>query len=278
MRKHRRLFYLLFLILILVLGFYTVFIEPGSLILREERFVLKGLKSSVRLALVSDLHTGSFRNSFDHLRRVVEKTNEQHPDLILLPGDFVISGVLGGTFVEPEAIAAILKNLKAPLGIYATLGNHDWWYDGDRVRRALESVGIEFLENKSLRLETKGNAFWLMGIGDVTEKKEDLKKAFETRTDPSLPTLAMTHSPDLFPQIPSEIPLVLAGHTHGGQVRLPLIGRPIVPSKYKDRYSQGFIFENNHSIYVTAGVGTSILPVRFRIPPEIVLMTLTPSP
>jgi predicted MPP superfamily phosphohydrolase len=88
------------------------------------------------------------------------------------------------------------------------------------------------------------------------------------------PTIALTHNPDIFPRIPRSVPLLLAGHTHGGQVNLPLIGRPIEPSVFGQRYAAGHVFENDHHLFVTTGIGTSILPVRFRVPPEIVMLTL----
>ena len=187
-------------------------------------------------------------------------------------GDFVIQDVVGGEFVEPETIAAHLKDLRAPLGVYAVLGNHDWWLDGERVRRALESTGVRVLENDAARIEKDGRAFWLAGLADLWTRKPDIEATLAKVTDDA-PVIALTHNPDLFPRIPPRVILTLAGHTHGGQVNLPVVGRPVVPSQFGQLYAQGHVQEQGRHLFVTSGVGTSIIPVRFRVPPEIIVLT-----
>jgi uncharacterized protein len=226
-----------------------------------------------RVAVLSDLHVGSPHRSLANLREVIDATNAEHADLIVVLGDLVIQGVAGGRFIEPEPIAAELSALRAPLGVVAVLGNHDWWYDGPRVRRALEANGIPVLENQNLRLTYREKSFWLCGLADLWTRGDHLKQTLAEIPDGD-PVVVLMHNPDLFPEMPARVSLTLAGHTHGGQVNLPFIGRPIVPSKFGQRYAYGLVEEGDRKLFVTGGIGTSIIPVRFRVPPEVVVLTL----
>ena len=204
----------------------------------------------------------------------MRRVNETNPDLVLIPGDFVIQGVRGGRFVEPETIAENLKELRARRGVFAVLGNHDWWLNGERVRRALESAGIRVLENDAARVEfDSGKAIWLAGLADLWTRRPDIPGTLAKVTDDA-PVIAFTHNPDIFPNMPRRVILTIAAHTHGGQVNIPLVGRPIVPSDYGQRYAAGLIVEDGRHLYVTTGIGTSIIPVRFRVPPEITVLTM----
>ena len=152
-------------------------IEPGMLVVRHLQMELPGWKSELRIAVLSDLHVGSPHVGLDKVRTIVEKTNAENPALIVLLGDFVIggpnggsSGMRGGGFVEPEETAAELKKLRAPLGVFAVLGNHDWWYDGERVGRALTAAGIQVLENRAVRV----GPIWLGGIADYWTREPDV--------------------------------------------------------------------------------------------------------
>ena len=233
--------------------------------------------ASLRVALISDLHVGAPYKGLPALKHLVSVTNAEKPDLILRLGDFVThGGVVGGHFVSPEAIADDLANLHAPLGVIAVLGNHDWWYDGLRVRRALESHGIRVLENEAISLELRQHRFWVGGLSDLWTRGDGVAATLAQVHDGE-PILLAMHNPDVFPGIPGRVSLALAGHTHGGQVKLPLIGRPHVPSKYGQRYAYGLIEEGGRKLFVTGGVGTSIIPVRFGVPPEIVILQLNPE-
>ena len=248
--------------------------EPRRLVVRESSLSLPcWVGAPIRVAVLSDLHVGSPYVGIEKLERVVELTNAGHPDLVVLLGDFVIQDVVGGSFVPPERIASTLKDLHAPLGVYAVLGNHDWWLDAPRIERAFRSAGIQVLEDRAVRLGRDRASFWLVGISDYMEGAHDVKRALSGVND-TAPVIAITHNPDVFPTIPRRVCLTLAGHTHGGQVALPIVGRPIVPSHYGDDYAIGHIHEAARDLFVTSGVGTSIIPVRFRVPPEIVFLQL----
>ncbi len=230
---------------------------------------LDGLK----IALISDIHAGSPYVGKTRIRDLVLRVNAAEPDVIVLLGDYVIQTVVGGRFMPPETLAGILKDLKAPLGVYAVLGNHDWWLDGPRVRAALAAQGIKVLENENVRVKTRGTAFSLLGLADHIERSPN-PDAPLAGVPAQEPVIALIHEPDYFPEMPERIALTLAGHTHGGQVRLPLLGAPVVPSRFGQRYARGLIKEGEKLLYVTTGVGTSIMPVRFNVPPEYVLLTL----
>lgn len=230
----------------------------------------------VRIAAVADLHIGSPFVGLPKLERVVSQINAGRPDVVVLLGDFVIQGIAGGRFVSPEQIAAKLSKLKAPLGVYAVLGNHDWWLDAPRVAKAFQAVGIHVLDDAAVELPGGTGTFWLAGVSDFVEGRHDIDKALGAVV-PGTSIIVITHNPDVFPYIPQKVCLTLAGHTHGGQVALPVLGRPIVPSVYGERYAIGHIHENGKRLFVTSGVGTSIIPVRFRVPPEIVFLTVKRS-
>jgi predicted MPP superfamily phosphohydrolase len=262
------------------LGLWAFAVEPASLEIRTYRLSIPDWRADLaglRVAVLADLHVGSPFNGIAKLNKIVDATNALKPDLILIPGDFVVQGVVGGRFVSPEESAAVLARLKAPLGAWAVLGNHDWGLGADRVRSALEKNGIEVLEDRAVRIRRGDAQLWLVGISDFWEGPHDIRKAMSQVGDSS-PVLAFTHNPDVFPALRGRFSLLIAGHTHGGQVYLPLLGRPIVPSKYGERFAIGRVVEDGRHLFVSPGLGTSILPVRFRVPPEISLLELYPEP
>jgi len=261
---------------VVALGLRGFWWEPSSLQNENYELRLPGWPAAcdgLRVALMADHHVGSPFNGLDKLERIVDLTTDAGPDVALLAGDYVITGVLGGTFVPPEAIASRLARLRAPLGVYAVLGNHDWWLDAGRVGRALEAEGIVLLEDRAVQVRRDECSFWIAGVSDWTEGAHDVAAALEP-VPRDAPVLLFTHHPDLFPRIPPRVSLTLAGHTHGGQVRLPLLGRPVVPSRYGQRYAAGHVVEEGRHLFVTPGLGTSILPVRLGVPPEISVLQL----
>ena len=280
LRRRSFLFLLLVAFVGAGMGLWAFWFEPASLTVHRQALSLPAWPaafSGLRVAVLADLHVGSPHNGLDKLARIVDETNALRPDIVLIPGDFVIQGVKGGTFVAPEDAAVELGRLKAPLGVFACLGNHDWWLDGRRVAAALTRRGIPVLEDRAVKINRGGAHFWLVGISDFTEAPHDVGKAFSAVPNQAA-VLAFTHNPDVFPTISRPFSLLIAGHTHGGQVHLPVVGRPVVPSEHGQRYAYGHVVENGRHLYVSPGLGTSILPVRFRVPPEVTLLELAPGP
>jgi len=257
----------------LIFGLWGFWLEPASLRVSEERVSLSWPARPLRIAILTDLHVGSPFNGLAKLRRVVDQTNAARPDVICILGDLVIQGVLGGRFVSPEAIATELKRLHSPSGTVAVLGNHDGWLDHDRVKAAVEQSGIRVLEDTAARLETPAGRVWVAGVSDLWTGRHDLDAALAAVTGDE-PVLLLTHNPDIFPEVPPRVTLTLAGHTHGGQVWLPLLGRPIVPSRFGQRFAAGHIVENGRHLFVVTGLGTSIIPVRFLVPPAVTMLTV----
>ena len=273
---HKRLRVSLLTIVLLVGGVvgWAFFVEPNRLITRHEVVAIdrwpSGL-SGLKIAVLADLHIGSAFIDDDKIRRIVARTNELQPDLIVILGDYITGNGRTSRRVEPEVFAPLLKDLHAPAGVYSVLGNHDWWYNGYKVRRELEANGIKVLENEVVRIDVHGTPLWLAGLADLWTRQQRIEQTIAEVPDGET-VIALTHNPDIFPQLPQRVPLMLAGHTHGGQVRFPLIGSVVESSRFGERYERGQVFENGHHLFVTTGIGTSIMPVRFGVPPEIVLL------
>ena len=258
---------------------------------------------SLRLAIIADLHVCEPWMGLQRVRQIVTRTNALGADAILLLGDFVAGYRMSrlSRHVPHAAWAAALAELKAPLGVHAVLGNHDWWEDYDlqmrragptRAGEALVQAGLRVYENDVLRLEKDGRPFWLAGLGDqwaFWPKPQDYASfkargkidyvgvhdlpATLAKVNDDAPVILMAHEPDIFPEVPQRVAVTLSGHTHGGQVRL-LGATPVVPSKYGSRYVYGHIVEDGRDLIVSGGLGCSGLPVRFGSPPEIVVVEL----
>lgn len=250
---------------------------------------------SLTLAVLADLHACKPWMDVERIEGIVTQVNALKPDCVLLLGDYV-AGMRLSRYASPVAHrdwARALGALKAPLGVHAVLGNHDWWEDiavqerrggPTRAGLALQNAGITLHENTCLRLTKDGHPFWLAGLGDqwaffkskrkarTYEGVDDLPGTLALATDDA-PVVLMAHEPDIFRKVPDRVSLTVAGHTHGGQVRI--FGyAPIVPSKYAARYLYGHIVEEGRNLVVSGGLGCSGLPVRFGSPPEIVTIEL----
>jgi predicted MPP superfamily phosphohydrolase len=258
------------------LVFWGFLIEPGRLVIQQQTIQIDNWPQpldGLRIAVLSDIHVDNWFINEKKLRTIVERTNQLQPDLIVILGDYMSGEGWVRHRVEPEVWGPVLKDLHAPLGVYSVLGNHDWWYSGVKVRRALEQNGIKVLDNESAQVDARGTSLWLVGLADLWTRPQRIGETVANVPE-GQPLIALTHNPDIFPNVPQRVQLMLAGHTHGGQVRFPLIGAVIESSDYGDRWERGHVFEDNHHLFVTSGIGTSIVPVRFGLPPEIVILTL----
>jgi len=270
---------ILFAVIVLFLAglvFWGFLVEPGRLVVREQTIQIDNWPQQLdglRIAVLSDIHADDWFVDDKKLRTIVERTNQLQPELIVILGDYMSSNGRVTRRVEPERFGPILKDLHAPFGVYSVLGNHDWWYSGIQVRRGLEKNGIQVLENEVIHFDARGTQLWLVGLADLWTRRQAIADTIAMVPE-GAPVIALTHNPDIFPDLPQRVPLLLAGHTHGGQVRLPLIGSVVESSDFGDRYVKGHVFENNHHLFVTTGIGTSIVPVRFGVTPEIVLLTI----
>ncbi len=255
---------------------WVSWIEPRRLVTVHRTLELPRWPAAldgVRLGLVSDIHAGAPHVSVKAIARAVERLNAEAPDVILLLGDVIDAHVLWGGRVPPELIARELGALKAPLGTFAVLGNHDWKQTGDGMWRALTGAGIEVLENRA----AAAGDFYVAGLADLRERRPDLPTAL-AGVPPEAPVILLAHDPDVFPFVPDRVALTLSGHLHGGQVAIPFVRRPAIPSRYGERYARGHVVEDGRHLYVSSGLGTSGLPLRFLAPPEVVVLELRQLP
>ena len=252
--------------ILLTLGIYALFIEPNKLQVTNYT-VLDNDLSGIKIVFASDFHIKPHQQR--RLEKVVEIINEQNPDLVLSTGDFV-SGHLKQTTMQPEDIAKGLGKIKSKYGFYTTLGNHDQWYGVKKITKALEENNIKVLHNANKKLIINGKSVYIAGIQYNPENIFQISKAIDNTQKP---TILLTHSPDEFRKIPQDyVNLILAGHTHGGQIRIPFIGALFTASSYGDKYAKGFIEEDGKKMITTTGIGTSILPIRFNCIPEIIII------
>jgi hypothetical protein len=185
--------------MLMVLAAWSFWFEPRRLVVSDVELMLPHLPSEadgLRIAVMTDLHVGSPHHGLPKLRAIVAEVNRGDVDLVLIPGDVVIQGVLGGRFIEPEAIARELRALRARLGVYAVLGNHDWWFDAPRVARALEDVGIPVLHDEAVSVPLGDRTLWLGGVSDLWEGEHDIAKTLAGVPDGE-PVILFTHNPDI---------------------------------------------------------------------------------
>jgi predicted MPP superfamily phosphohydrolase len=238
------------------------------------------------ITVIADLHAGGPDMPLPNVQRIVDTANALKSDVIVMLGDYIARYRFAVERIPDPVWAAELARLQAPLGVWAILGNHDWWYDLAGVRNALAEVRIPLLENQAVLLGPEGERVWVAGIGDQIAYRighgrfrgvDDLPGTLAQVTTDD-PVILLAHEPDIFPRVPSRVALTFAGHTHGGQIRVPLIWPAFVPSRYGKRYAYGHVIERERHLIVSGGLGTSIIPARFGVPPEIVHVTLGHDP
>ncbi len=270
-------FFCTILVLILALGIYAFWIEPSSLTVTRVTIPVEGLRTPIRAVLIGDVQPNLPYDTPRRFARIAKLANAAEPDVVLLVGDYVSHMRWRTGFVNPRRTTAMLGTIKAPMGTYAVLGNHDWFWNGSEMRRLLMEQGIHVLEDSAQRAEARtpsgDKALWIAGLNDALTQHTDIAKTL-AQADTRAPVLLLTHTPDVFPKVPGRVALTLAGHTHGGQINLPFIGRPFVPSRFGARYAYGLITEQGQRMFVTSGTGLALYPVRFRVRPEIVVLEL----
>lgn len=240
----------------------------------------------LRIAQLTDLHASAIVSN-ELQRQAAELCMRAQPDLIVLTGDFIsgatrfLSGSVGEferKHLDQSLVA--LSALKAPLGLYAVLGNHDFWSGPtavDAITAAYTAtLGVRWLRNSNVRLERQGAFIQLLGIDDYWEASCSLDVACKG-LDAQAPRILLSHNPDVNEEIElgkTSIDLVISGHTHGGQVVLPLLGQPVMPSKFGQKYRVGLVRDGERQTFVSRGIGHLLAPVRFNCPPEVALITL----
>ncbi len=262
---------------------YTLFVEPYRLRINPVTIAIADLPSELqglRIAHLTDIHHGPWL-SLGHVRDVVDQANELGADLVLLTGDYVHRSA---AYTEP--VAAALGELRAPVGVVAVLGNHDWAEGrGVFMQNELRRRGIRLVDNARLVLtpdrELRPSAtegLCIGGVGDLWYDRQDYDAALGS-LPPHMPRLLLSHNPDVaeerrLRQSGHRVDLILCGHTHGGQVRVPGLGTPVIPSRYGQKYASGLVRGPLCQVFISTGVGVALLPIRLGVPPEIALIEL----
>lgn len=248
--------------LVFIFIFYIVLIEPNLITVKYLTLKSEDIKK-LKIVFVSDFHLS--KTSGGRLQKIVNAVNKENPDIIISGGDYVIMHN-AKVSMNMEKAAKILAGMRSKYGIYSVLGNHDYNKDGEYIKKSLIKEGIKILENSNEIVRHGDSFIYIAGISDMQTTYYDLDKALK-ETKP--PVILVSHSPDIMPSAKGRVNLILSGHTHGGQIRIPFYGAVIVPSKYGKRFESGFI---ENLMYVTKGLGTSIIKARFNCPPEITVI------
>ncbi len=269
---------------------YSYFIEPNLLVVNEQTLHIKNWNSAFdnfKIVAVSDVHGGSNGVTEEKIRRIVQLINEQNADLVVFLGDYVSQqrGNRSQLKMPIGTIAENLKGIKSKYGVYAVLGNHDGLFDDQQIAAELERVGIDVLQNEIKVINKDNQKIRLLGLKDHLKLNSWFSFDAEirniiARNESGGDIIVLEHSPDVFEvlnyykNLGTDFKLMLAGHTHGGQIRFPILGSPIVPSSYGQKYVRGHIVDKDVNLFVTTGIGTSGLPLRFGVPPEIAVLTI----
>lgn len=270
----------------------TILVEPGRLRVVEYTVPIRDLPPSLegtRITHLSDFHLGDYIG-LNHVQRAIAMANEMQPHIALLTGDYV-----QGTMQAFEPMGRTIANeLKTVHGYAGTLGNHDHWHGSQIGREAFAKYSVPLIDNarrfysaSGFSAEPAPDSICIGGVGDFWEDEVDFIRALEGVPE-SMPRIILSHNPDVAEMFagltpekraraagPSRVDLMLSGHTHGGQVRLPFLGTPVTPSRYGQKYAGGLVQGPDWPVIVSRGIGMALLPVRFNVPPEVVLITLT---
>lgn len=269
--------------------FYAYFVEPRRLVVNSTDLRIEKLDvafDGMRIVAISDIHAGSNAVDEAKLRSIVETVNAVDADIVVLLGDYVATTRDRRSVLMPmSAIVSNLAGMKAKHGVYAVLGNHDSWHGDANVAEGLRLSGYRVLENQIVTIERNGSRIRLLGLKDHLQLNswytfDQMVRGTVATSGGSGDFIVLEHSPDIFHvlnyhrSLGDEFRLMIAGHTHGGQMWLPIVGSPFVPSSFGQKYNAGHVREDGRDMFVTTGVGTSLLPFRFLMPPEIAVITL----
>lgn len=268
-------------------------VEPLRLRMARYRVPIADLPRSLdgmRIGFLADIHLGP-RVSSDFVAEAVALARDLRADLYLLGGDYIAQSEN-----YMEAAATLMRPLLDPalpsMGVLGVLGNHDWWENGPRMAKALREQGVMMIDNNRVFLDAQsrtiqrdpaqlsGPALCIAALGDLVTDTTDIPRAFAD-IPADMPRILLTHEPDTaelyelaYDGSAPRVDLMLCGHTHGGQVSLPLIGAPIVPSRYGQKYAAGLVKGPRFPVIISRGIGMSLIPVRWGVPPEVVEVTL----
>jgi len=258
-------------LILFILFIYMRFVEPQIIVVKNEsfKFASQNRKSvNIKIVLIADQHLGVFKNH-NFLKKTVYKINKLNPNLVLIAGDLIYNP----TQNQLKILYAEMVNIKAP--IYAVAGNHDsekpGYFTSDEVRKAISPFKVNFIDNKKVSFKFSGKNLNIYGLSDYNENKIDFSEINKITKKEN--AIILAHHPESSHCLPNyNADLFLVGHTHGGQVRIPLIYKKLIPAAYG--FNRGWHEYKGLHIYVTSGIGEVLLPMRFLVSPEIVVMNI----
>ncbi len=261
---------LVIITLTIVLIVLYIYWQVNSIIVKSYRIPVENLPASMKgftILHFSDLHSKEFG---EKQKKILKLIDELDFDIVAITGDLI-----NKRRPVEAPIIDLIRGLQKP--VFFVPGNHEWW-TGFNIKEDLVNLGVQILDNKAVRIDKKGQHMWLVGVDDPYTERDDLNAAIKGIAD-SAPKILLAHAPNIFPTaVEHKIDLILVGHTHGGQVRMPLIGALIAPGQgLFPHWDYGLYAERKTKMVITGGLGESGLPLRFNIKPEIVLITLEPA-
>jgi predicted MPP superfamily phosphohydrolase len=252
----------------LAVALYAWAIEPFWLEVTRHAVTLP-LAEPLRVVHLSDLHT---RGMGGLERQMLERLAAAKPDVVVVTGDVLSTGARRGVSpAEQQAVQEVLSKLQAPLGVFAVPGNWEYWRGHGDPAPLFAGTGVRLLRNSAAEIR---RGLWIVGVDDACAGRTDVEAAF-SGVPGDAAVIALMHSPSPFPRVASRAPLVLAGHSHGGQVRLPFLGALWLPPE-TGPFVQGWYTSGSSRLFVSRGVGTSIFRLRFLCRPEIAVIDVRP--
>lgn len=269
----KKIFLIILIIILLPLIFFIDmhWLEPNALIVKKEKLYLPNWNKNLngyKIAIITDLHIGTYQVNLNRVQKIVQKVNSNQPDLIVLLGDIDAKTIKDKNYSQDE-IAQIFMNLKAKDDVLTILGNHDF-KPQFIVENIFKKANIQILENTEKTIKHNEQEIRIVGLKDFWHYRVKPQKIIKKSDKP---TIVLSHNPDVFPNMPDYVSLTLSGHTHGGEIYLPILGSPFVPSDFGQRYRKGLIIENGKVLYVCGGIAC-LSKLRFLNPPEISILTL----
>ncbi len=259
---------------------WAFLVEPFLIVVNRQTLELPRWHkefSDLKIVVAGDFHYDDWFYAEGSMNRIMGKIEAEEPDLILLTGDYVSVG-MGRKATDLSNITKCFAKLKAKYGVYAVMGNHDIKGGGNHLKQALREAGVTVIDNKNVRLDINGKQLVIAGIDDFNMGLGRRAKAFEgvKSTDSCI---FLTHAPDAFEDLPETFhtSLVISGHTHGGQVKMPRFVRDRIRSGFSRKFVKGLYEEDGRLLFVTSGLGTSLVPARLFVTPEIVVLKLVPK-
>ncbi len=271
--------YVQFAILFTIIGiFFYMKHEVTTMTVRSQAITIKNWPQELngfKIALLSDCHWRELASDLQRMNKAVDLLNNSGADVVFLLGDYIGAGYHSGTAATPQELGAAFSNIKAPYGVYAVLGNHDYWHNPEEICTELNKAGIIVIEKAHHLAKFRDIPINLIGFLGRLDWGKLSNAPAPTIPENNYPTLVLSHTPDYFATLDYPLDLMFSGHLHGGQLNWPIFGPLLVPSVFGNRYIDGiFEREDGAKLLMSRGIGNNMLQLRINAPPEIVLVTI----